>query len=403
MSQAYENATLFSPDLADKVLWELVLKMRLASLFFLSLFFVSLTEAQIQSAPPALVPAYFDNLSSKVAFEKEVWDHRSELLLAIDNSLAFLSSPTADEAYARFAAGGISRSHVHQSLERFRELLLFSSSSEELRESIFNEFMLYRSTGNDGQGTVRFTGYFQPVYKAARERSAEYRYPIYRMPADFNEWKKPHPTRTALEGYDGRGLNNGPLAGLELAWFKTRYEVFMIQLQGSALLELTDGTQMAVGFAAGTDYRFRGIPKEFLATQNVSWGNLGKHFARHPEQLNYFQSRNNRFIFFRENPTPDPIGSLGVPVVAERSIATDKLKMPPGALGLIFANIPYRSESGSLRLARASRFVLDHDTGSAIKGPGRVDIFMGSGAEGQQKANYVSSNGELYYLLLKES
>lgn len=177
----------------------------------------------------------------------------------------------------------------------------------------------------------------------------------------------------------------------------------MIQLQGSALLEMDDGTQMAVGFAAGTDYRFRGIPKEFLAANNVSWGNLGKYFMKHPEQLNYFQSRNNRFIFFQENPSPYPIGSLGVPVVPERSIATDKMKMPPGALGLIFTNIPYRSETGSLRLARASRFVLDQDTGSAIKGPGRVDIFMGTGSEGQQKANYVSSNGQLYYLLLKES
>ena len=373
--------------------------MRIVAIVFIFFFCAATALAQ----GPSLVPAYFDSLSSKIAFEKEVWAHRSALLEGVDNSLDFLHSPMADDAYARFASAGISRGLVKQSLERFRELLLLSESSENLRESIFNEFMLYRSTGNDGHGTVRFTGYFQPVYKASRSKSTEYQYPIYRMPETFKSWPKPHPSRVALEGYSGKGNPGGLLTGLELAWFRSRYEVFMIQLQGSALLELDDGSQMAVGFAAGTDYRFRGIPKEYLALHKVSWGNLGKHFAKYPEQLNYYQSRNNRFIFFQENPSPYPIGSLGVPVVPERSIATDKLKMPPGALGLIFTSIPYRSDSGSIRLARASRFVLDHDTGSAIKGPGRVDIFMGTGTEGQQKANYVSSNGELYYLLLKES
>ena len=96
-------------------------------------------------------------------------------------------------------------------------------------------------------------------------------------------------------------------------------------------------------------------------------------------------------------------GSLGVPVVPECSIATDKGIMPPAAFGLIRARMPYQKKDGSFGLRPASRIVLDHDTGGAIKGPGRADIFMGTGPEAGKKARTVYYDGELYYFLLKDN
>jgi membrane-bound lytic murein transglycosylase A len=204
-----------------------------------------------------------------------------------------------------------------------------------------------------------------------------------------------------LEGYDGRGNPGGLLAGYELAWLKNRYQAFMIHVQGSAILQLQDGTQMAVGYAANTDHGFVGFTKECLKHKPRSLS-VKDYFINNPKQLDRCLAKNNRFIFFKQNPTPYPIGSLGVPVIPECSIATDKKVMPPGALSLIRAQIPYLGSDGSVKLQRTSRFVLDQDTGGAIKGPGRVDIFMGTGDVAARKAHHVYSNGELYYLILRD-
>ena len=356
-----------------------------------------------QAVPKKRSPAVeeYQLPDSYFPFEALLWGDRLTLMKGAEANLKFMASIQGQEAYRCFAEEGISQARVQQSLKRFEELLRTASSSEELALLLHREFVLFRSRGRDGQGTVRFTGYFQPVFKASRERTNEYIYPIYRLPADFERWQKPHPTRVALEGYDGRGTPNSSLRGRELAYLRTRYEVFMIQLQGSAILELADGVRMAVGFAAGTDYRFHGISKEFLQTNQVAWYDLDRFFDKRPALLNEVMSRNNRFVFFKENAQPLPIGSLGLPVMPERSIATDKVMLPPGAVGIIRAALPQDTPRGKMTVVLRTRFVLDQDTGSAIKGPGRVDVFMGTGSEAQRKASHLLSDGELYYLLLR--
>lgn len=331
--------------------------------------------------------------------DDRVFEDREMLLKAVRNSLSYLRSERARETYTQYNYTGISRLMVIRSLRRFRRILTQSQTARELKHRIAQEFALYRPH-NTG-GAVRFTGYFQPTYEASIRPSAEFRYPIYRKPHNFDKWPKPHPSRVALEGYKGMGGDSGLLAGYELAWLRTRWEAFMIHVQGSAILELQDGSLMAVGFAAATDAPFRGISGSFMRANGVSWNGLPQFFNRYPSKLDGCLARNNRFIFFKANPTPDPIGNLGVPVIAERSIATDKKQMPPGALSLINTSIPYLSENGSIKLKRASRFVLDQDAGSAIKGPSRVDIFMGTGPGAQQKANHIYANGDLYFLLLR--
>lgn len=338
-----------------------------------------------------------------VARDQELWNHRAELLEGVENNLRYLQSSEALSAYENFSEVGFSRERVEESLLRFRVLLKESKSAEQLWAGLTEEFALIRSPGSDGRGTVQFTGYFQPVYAASRTRSAHFKFPIYRPPADFERWGSQHPSRRELEGYDGTGGTFEALRGRELAFLSSRWEAFMIHVQGSALLELSDGSKMAVGFAAATNYRFVGISREFLRSRRVAWNNLGVFFGTHPEELNEYLARNNRYIFFRENPTPSPVGSLGVPVISGRSIATDKRRLPPGALGLIRTTLPTSAGDGSIELVRTSRLVLDQDTGSAIRGAGRADVFMGTGVDGQRRANHLFAPGELYYLLLKTS
>jgi membrane-bound lytic murein transglycosylase A len=342
--------------------------------------------------------------------DEQLWKHgnsqgdKQALLRAIDQSLNYLKTNTAAKAYQNYPVAGITRDRVRRSLVRFRQLVVNSRNPGELQGAVKEEFVLYRAAGHDNQGTVHFTGYFEPIYSASRQPTAKYRYPLYRKPANFNSWQKPHPSRLVLEGEDGLGKKS-PLSGSELVWLQDRLEAYLVHVQGSAKLKLGNGKMISVGYDGNTDYPYTSIGKELIndgifTPEQLSLPVLIDYLQGNPEKLKIYLPRNNRFIFFRETYGAPAQGSIGVPVTAERSIATDKSLMPPGALALIQTQIPFTTSKG-MEIRLVSRYVLDQDTGSAIKGPGRVDIFMGTGKTAGDRAGLISHTGSLYYLLLK--
>lgn len=333
------------------------------------------------------------------------WEEREALIEAINYSLRYLQQPSAKEAYEDYPVEGVTRDRVYQSLLRFRELVRNASSSEALAEAVREEFAFYRAVGQDNQGTVHFTGYFEPVYEASRTPDEEYRYPLYERPSDLENWESPHPTRAELEGKDGEG-ENSPLAGTEIAWLRDRLEAFLIHVQGSAQLKLENGETITVGYAGKTDHSYTSIGGELVKDgkferDELSLPKLITYFEENPKQLDTYIPRNESFIFFRETGGAKPSGSLGVPVTANRAIATDKSIMPPGALALIHTQFPKINENNEMETPLVSHYVLDQDTGSAITGPGRVDIFLGTGEDASRRAGIVDWTGELYYLFLK--
>ena len=331
--------------------------------------------------------------------------NRAPLLQAIDHSLNYLATPKAEEDYQNFPVEGVNRDRVLQSLQRLRQVLATSSDNESLRRSLAEEFLLYQAIGNDGQGNVAFTGYFEPYYRASAVPTTDYRYPLYRRPADLDQWPLPHPTREELEGTNGLRSSHGPLAGLELVWMASRLEAFLVQVQGSAKLELTDGRVMSVGYAGRTDYPYTSIGQALvadgkIAPEALSLPNLIAYFEANPESLNHYIPKNERFIFFRETDGGPPTGNLSVPVTAGVSIATDKTVLPPGAMALMQVALPQQTSTGEWISQDTSRLVLDQDTGGAIVGPGRVDLFVGSGPEAGEMAGRINTDGSLFYLLL---
>lgn len=332
---------------------------------------------------------------------------RQALLRAIDNSLAYLRTPGSVTAYENYPVQGITHGRVRRSLTRFRSLVSQSESAEALQQAVAQEFEFFQSTGNDQAGTVAFTGYFEPTYKASRTPNATYRYPIYRKPPSLDSWAEPHPTRADLEGADGLQADQGELAGLELAWLPNRLEAFLIQVQGSARLEMEDSTTLSVGYGGRTNYPYTSIGRALIddgiiAEDELTLPVLIEYFEQNPEALDDYLPRNNRFVFFKETDGAPATGSLSYPVTAGRSIATDKSLMPPGALALIHLPLPQKGENGELTATPTSRFVLDQDTGGAIKGAGRVDLFVGTGTEAGEVAGLINDTGQLYYLLIKE-
>ena len=331
---------------------------------------------------------------------------RRSLLMAIDHSLRYLQTERAIAAYRQSRVPGITRERVDRSLKRFRQLLLTIASANALQAAIEREFVFYQAAGKDGQGTVAFTGYFEPVYAASRQPTATFRYPLFRLPLALASWTKPHPTRLELEGADGLQFQNRWLKGLELVWLRDRLEAFLVQVQGSARLQLTDGSVMTIAHAGTTDYPYTGIGRELVKAgkfklEDLTLPLLIQYLTDNPAEQDVYLPRNNRFVFFKPTGGAAAIGSLGVPVTAERSIATDKSLFPPGALALIQTQIPYTDATGRLEKRLVDRYMLDQDTGGAIKGAGRVDIFMGTGKLAGDRAGLINSPGALYYLLLK--
>jgi membrane-bound lytic murein transglycosylase A len=275
-----------------------------------------------------------------------------------------------------------------------------SRTAKDLQQAVNREFDLYKSVGRDGNGGVQFTGYYEAVYKASRTRTEEFKYPLYKLPADFPQWRKPHPTRAMLEG-------SRRMAGLEIAWLSDRFQAFLVHVQGSARLELPDGNLLTVGYAGKTAQPYRSVGAELvrdgkMRLEDVTLQTLMAYFQTNPQDLIKYLNRNPSFVFFRETNGQPATGSINVPVSPERSIATDKKIFPSGGIALIRTELPINDPlTGQLAMRPVQRFVLDQDTGGAIRGAGRVDIFMGTGEQAKQRAGLIKGDGELYYLVLK--
>lgn len=370
---------------------------------------VQITPPKPAAKPKSLIPIAFPKtlgLDLKLFSIGRQLGDRKTLVAAIDNSLRYLGTEKAITEYGKLSTN-ITLDRVRRSLQRFRYLLTTSRSAAALQTTIQHEFVFYQATGKDGKGTVGFTGYFEPVHRASRTATNEFRYPIFRLPSTFSRWSKPHPTRAALEGADGLQFAKGSLKGAEIAWLRDRLEAFLIQVQGSARLNLTDGSTMTVGYAGSTDYPYTGIGRELVKAgkfklEELTLPALIQYFRDHPAEMNIYLPRNQRFVFFKDTQGSPAMGSIGVPVLPERSIATDKTLFPPGALAVIQTQIPQPTTGGQLVQQQVTRYVLDQDTGSAIKGAGRVDVFMGTGTMAGDRAGLINSNGQLYYLLLKQ-
>lgn len=378
--------------------------------FGIGVAFTAAPEVVVAAAP--LQPTSAAKAQS-LGFDSQLWGQsghpgdKQALLKSVDHSLGYLQTAEAGRKYRQYPVPGVTRDRIHRSLARFRQLLVQSRSPAELQAAVQREFVFYQAAGKDNQGTVAFTGYFEPTYPASRVPTAEYRYPLYRLPTDFQQWPQPHPTRAQLEGVDALQGPKGRLRGLEFVWLRDRLQAFLIQVQGSARLQLTDGSTLSVGFAGKTNQPYSSVGKELVkegkfTLAELTLPKLMQYFQDHPADMNRYLPRNRSFVFFRPTNGAPPTGSLGVPVTAERSIATDKSVMPPGALALIQTQIPCRRADGQFAFPVVSRYVLDQDTGSAIKGTGRVDVFMGTGPEAGERAGLMNGTGQLYYLLLKQ-
>ncbi len=328
----------------------------------------------------------------------------------IQHSLHYLEKPSSQ---AFFPISGISHSQVQASLVAFQNLLKEHEglSPAQLESIIQEQFDFYTSVGYDRKGGVLFTGYYTPIFDARLKKQGKFRYPLYRLPS--NHVKDPY-TGETLGRRNASGevdpfypsreelLASGELEGLELVWLQDPVEAYVVGVQGSGFLRLSDQRQIEISYAGSNGREYTSIALALLEAgalkrEELNLDSLIRYFKQHPEEFPRYANLNERYVFFQESQG-GPWGSLNEPVIAGRSIATDKSIFPRAALCLVDLPLDFLSNTDQ---GRYQAFVCDQDTGGAIRAPGRCDLFMGIGEEAGQKAGRIFSEGRLYYLILK--
>ena len=276
-------------------------------------------------------------------------------------------------------------------------------------------FAAHRVVNADETTVGMVTGYYEPVLRGSRSRSARYRYPLYGVPDDLVvvDLAEVHPDlrhrrlRGRLVGkrvvpYLARGeIDHGqaPLAGKEIAWVDDAVEAFFLHIQGSGQVQLESGERLRLGYAEHNGHPFRSLGAHLirsgeLAAERASMQGIKEWAKRNPARAQAFLNENPSYVFFRELPRdlPGPIGALGVALTAGRSIAVDPRVVPLGVPVYLATTHPNTAEP-------LARLMVAQDTGGAITGGVRADFYWGTGDAAGSLAGRMRQAGRMWVLL----
>jgi len=290
---------------------------------------------------------------------------------------------------------------------------LGDAEAREFFESHFEVRPVYAERG-ETQGLI--TGYYEPLLKGNWERSEEYQYPLYGVPDDLlvvdlgaiYPQLKGMRLRGKLVGnqvvpyHDRAQLDDDLelLQGAEILWVNSSVDLFFLHIQGSGLVELVDGSIAAVGYAEQNGHPYQSIGSVLiemaeLEQEEVTLFTIRDWLKANPDRLNEVLSKNPSYVFFelRDAEADGPVGSLNVALTPRRSIAVDRNVIPLGAPVWLQTTLPNEAQSP------LNQLMLAQDTGGAIKGHVRADVFWGRGGEAEEMAGLMKQPGELFVLL----
>jgi membrane-bound lytic murein transglycosylase A len=292
------------------------------------------------------------------------------------------------------------------------------ANPEEARAFFETHFTPYRIVRQEARTTVDtglITGYYEPLLRGSRDRSAIFATALYAPPDDmltldlgevFPELQGKR-VRGRLQGkkvlpYHSRSaLRNHPsLEGKELVWVDSAIDAFFLEIQGSGRVQLDDGSVIRLAYADqnGQPYRSIGrylVDRGEISLEESSGPAIRRWIQKNPARMQEVLNSNPSVVFFSEeridDPSMGPRGSLGVPLAAGRSVAVDAAFIPLGAP--LFLSTTHPTTEVPLE-----RLVMSQDTGGAIRGPVRADLFWGFGASAGESAGLMKQQGRLWLL-----
>ena len=348
--------------------------------------------------------------------------HYDSLILAIRRNLEYLDRLDSGKIF-QYGPHKITCRQVRESQTAFLKLIKENPNTDQLNKQIRKDFRIYQAPGHFGDGKILFTGYFEPIYEGSRVPDKTFKYPLYRKPdnllqIDLSLFGKKFKGEKIIARIDGQKVLpyfsryrievEKVLQGrdLEIAWLKDPIDVAFLHIQGSGRLKLPDGEILSVGYEVsnGREYRSIGrylLEKGLMSREKMSMQGIRRYLSQHPEILNEVLNHNPSYVFFRilEN---GPIGNISVPLTPGRSLALDSRIFPKGSLAYISCQKPVLNDHRDIKgWQNFSRFVLNQDTGGAIKGTGRADLYWGSGPYAEAAAGHLQHKGKLFILIKK--
>ena len=290
-------------------------------------------------------------------------------------------------------------------------------------KAFFEDHFLPLRISRLGEGDGFVTGYYEPVIDGSRTRTEVYTVPVYRRPSNlfvrgFNQDSPSLPNkgqvfrkigrRKLVPYYDRGEIEDGAIAGrgLEICWLKSQTDLLFSQIQGSARVRLEDGSTIRINYDAHNGYPYtavgrilidRGIiPKEQMSMQKIrEW------MDQNPDGAKELRRQNRAYVFFREvnlSDKDEAVGAQGVPLTPGRSIAVDKALHVYGTPFFIEGELPIESEVSKTPF---HRLMIAQDTGSAIVGPARADLYFGAGVEAGKVSGRLRHNMHFVMLVPK--
>ena len=266
----------------------------------------------------------------------------------------------------------------------------------EARAFFERRFVPFR-VNNNGKERGLFTGYYEPMLYGATHRYGDFQYPLYALPLDV---KPDEPYYTHAE------INAGALSGrrLEIVWVDDPVMRFFMQVQGSGRVKLTNRKELYVGYAGKNGHKYASLGKvmgeeDLLPKDQINFFTIRQWLYQHPEQAMTLMERNRSYVFFKIRNEPGAVGAAGAVLTPGRSLAVDSGYIPYGLPIFLETILPPEPQQEPMVF---NRLMVAQDTGGAIRGPVRGDIFFGTGDEAEYFAGYMAQKGMYSVLVPKE-
>ncbi len=303
------------------------------------------------------------------------------------------------------------------SMRLFQKIIEKTDGKDRLNQ-LKENFLFFESKNSKGEAF--FTGYYEPLLEGRLVQTVDFTEPLYAKPhdlievdlGDFSEQWKDEKIVGRLEAnklvpYDSRDeiVYRRSLDGrADPIVYVKEIELFFLQIQGSGLIRLLDGSTLRVNYAQKNGHPYRAIGRilsDKIPEEKMSLQAIKEYLYSHPEEVKDILNYNQSYVFFRKTEE-GPLGNVNVPLTPLRSIAMDKRGIPKGGLAFIQTELPVLEGDRITGWNPVHRFSLVQDTGGAIRDHGRADIFLGHGMEAELIAGHLKQRGRIFLIVAKK-
>lgn len=341
---------------------------------------------------------------------------RDSLLKVIYTNIEYLSSKPSSFTI-KIGKDSYSRDSFIKLNKRFYEIFSSTMSYSEILGLIKKEFKIYKAISDDTKN-VTITGYYESEINVVRDKNDEYKYALHLRPPDLIkvngqdfDYGRYDENGNLVKYYSTQEIRQGAIDKfkVEIAYSNHPSHIMLAQIQGSSIIRFPDGSISRIGFDGANGWKYVSVQKILMdcgEIPSMNFKDFIKYLSSQPQDREErLVNLNPRYIFFKINNSQNgPIGAISKELIPYRSIAIDPKYIPYGVIAYISSTKPVADENGEkiLEFKNFSRFVATHDSGFAIRGSGRIDLFWGNGKKAELEASSMKAEGSFYMFAPKQ-